>query len=129
MKEETSTALILIVEDDPLVSKALARLLKDAGYQTQVFSSALPALSYIEKHRPAAAVLDVHLPDLSGLVLSQKMREKLGAACPIIVLSGDTSMETLNALPHVGATYFLSKPVTSQILLERLKELSVNPAA
>ena len=49
-------------------------------------------------------------------------REILGPDTPIIVLSGDTSMPTLNSLPHVGATYFFSKPVNAAHLLERLKE-------
>ena len=65
------------------------------------------------------AVVDIHLPDMNGLVVSQKFRERLGPHAPIIVLSGDTSMETLNSLPHVGATYFFSKPVNSGQLLER----------
>jgi DNA-binding response OmpR family regulator len=71
----------------------------------------------------AAAVVDIHLPDLSGLVVSQKLREILGPQTPIIVLSGDTSMTTLNSLPHVGATYFFSKPVNASYLLERMKQL------
>ena len=43
-------------------------------------------------------MVDIHLPDLSGLVVTQKLRQQLGAAIPIIILSGDTSMETLNSL-------------------------------
>jgi CheY-like chemotaxis protein len=72
--------------------------------------------------RFAAAIVDIHLPDISGLVVSQKLREIFGPDVPIIVLSGDTSMQMLNSLPHVGATYFFSKPVNSNLLLERLKE-------
>ena len=67
-------------------------------------------------------MVDLHLPDLSGLVVTQKLREKLGAETPIIILSGDTSMEMLNALRHVGATYFFSKPVNSTQLIDRLKQ-------
>ena len=50
------------------------------------------------------------------------MRELLGPDVPIIVVSGDTSMEVINALSHVGATYFFSKPLNVPNLLERLKE-------
>ena len=69
-----------------------------------------------------AALVDIHLPDLHGLVLSSKLRELLGPAVPIIVISGDTSMANLNALSHVGATYFLSKPLNPAALLARLKQ-------
>jgi FixJ family two-component response regulator len=50
------------------------------------------------------------------------LRDLLGPDVPIIVLSGDTSMPMLNSLPHVGATYFFSKPVNAQQLVERLNE-------
>ena len=62
------------------------------------------------------------MPDISGLVVSQKLREMLGPDVPIIVLSGDTSMQMLNSLPHVGATYFFSKPVNASQLVERMRE-------
>lgn len=118
---------ILVVDDNPTVTKALRVLFKDAGYVAVTFNTGRSAVDYIESalpHKtPIAAIVDVHLPDLSGLVVVQKLRERLGNECPIIVLSGDTSMETLNSLPHVGATYFFSKPVRSAQLVERLREL------
>ena len=72
---------------------------------------------------PSAAVVDIHLPDINGLILSQQLRERLGPDAPIIVVSGDTSMETIKSLPHVGATYFFPKPVSARQLIARLKEL------
>jgi DNA-binding response OmpR family regulator len=114
---------VLVVDDSPLVTRALARILSDEGYQPAVCHSGQEALVYIRDHAPAAAVLDIHLPDLSGLVLSSKLRERLGAGPPIIILSGDTSMENLRSLPLVGATYFISKPFRTEHLLEKLGEL------
>ncbi len=68
-----------------------------------------------------------NFPDISGLIVTQKLRERMGPKAPIILLSGDRSMETLNSLPHVGATDFFSKPVNSSQLIERLR-LGVAPA-
>ena len=65
-------------------------------------------------------MVDIHLPDLNGLVITQKLRDQLGPRVPIIIVSGDTSMETLNSLAHVGATYFLSKPTSPSVLLQML---------
>ena len=118
---------ILIIDDSEPTARALAALLRRAKYDTTV---ALRGSDGIDRARAetgrgegfAAAVVDIHLPDLSGLVVSQKLRELLGPQTPIIVLSGDTSMPTLNSLPHVGATYFFSKPVNANLLLERLRE-------
>jgi CheY-like chemotaxis protein len=80
------------------------------------------ALELATELRPAGAVLDIHLPDLNGLVLAMKLRNELGADIPIIVLSGDTSMETIKSLTHVGATYFLSKPVSGSKVVEVVRE-------
>ena len=112
---------ILIIDDSQPTANALSAVFRRAQYETAV---AYRGNEGIERARTGsfdAALVDIHLPDLSGLVVSQKLREILGPNTPIIVLSGDTSMTTLNSLPHVGATYFFSKPVNASYLLERLK--------
>ena len=118
--------LILIVDDSPTTTQALAALLHKAGYRTAEAHRGADALAAADaaagQGGVAAAVVDIHLPDLSGLVVSQKLRERLGPGAPIIILSGDTSMQTLNSLPHVGADYFFSKPVNTADFLERLRE-------
>lgn len=113
---------ILIVDDNQRVAKALSRLLTGANYATQVSFSGSEAIAYLEDHEIDGAVVDVHLPDMNGLVLTQAIRQRLGPDKPIVVLSGDTSMEVLNSLRHVGATYFFSKPVNATHLLNRFKE-------
>jgi two-component system sensor histidine kinase RpfC len=114
---------IMLVEDNEGVAKALKRYLESKGYGAPVFSTGRTALAHVEQRKPDAAVVDIHLPDLSGLVLIRQLREQLGESTPIVVLSGDVSMATINSLPHVGATYFFSKPVQPGALLERLEQL------
>jgi CheY-like chemotaxis protein len=124
--ESTGTAQlkrpVLVVDDNETVAKALRLLLTDAGFEVAAFQSGLAALRYVEGDPPAAALIDIHLPDINGLILTQRLREKLGPDIPLLVLSGDTSMETLNSLQHVGATYFFPKPLQTNQLIERLKE-------
>lgn len=115
---------VLVVDDNPMVAQALARLLKHEGWRVAISFSGIEALRQIECEMLAAAVVDIHLPDISGLVLSSKLREKYGPKLPIIVLSGDTSMENIRSLSHVGATYFISKPFNSEHLVERLREFA-----
>lgn len=117
---------ILIVEDNPSIARALAELLRKQEYDAIVSLRGLDALEKARRGRFEAAVIDLHLPDMSGLILSQKLREQLGPDAPIIILSGDTSMETLNSLSFVGATYFFSKPVNSERLIERLRQCVPN---
>jgi DNA-binding response OmpR family regulator len=117
---------VLVVDDNPHVNKALAILLKQAGFVPIPCHRGADALDYCSRFDtpPCAAVVDVHLPDISGLVLAQKLRARFGSSTPIIVVSGDTSMETINSLSHVGATYFFPKPVSAAALVEELKRLT-----
>jgi CheY-like chemotaxis protein len=119
--ENSSEPLILIVDDHQATARSLATLLRSAGYSTDVAYSGADALAKVAAAAPLAAMIDIHLPDLNGLILSQKLRERLGPGVPLILLSGDTSMENINALSHVGATYFLSKPIHSSSLLKLMK--------
>ena len=126
MSESTAQSRILIVDDNPAITKALAVLCRNAGYEPVTCSNAAEALALTKDTTPTAAVVDIHLPDMSGLILAQKLRDRFGEFTPIIVVSGDTSMETLNSLPHVGATYFFSKPISSAMLIEQLRKLLGN---
>ena len=129
--QDAPAATILIVDDNHLVTRALSSLIRDAGYAPQACYSGADALAWVDRPDargtiPAAAVIDIHLPDINGLILSHKLRERFGPDTPIVVVSGDTSMETIKSLPHVGATYFFPKPVNANALLERLKDLIEN---
>ncbi len=117
---------VLIVDDDQRTARALAKLLNDAGFQTTVLHSGKEAIRHVKHKHVSAAIVDVHLPDLNGLILSKSLREHLGMAAPIFVVSGDTSMETINSLPHVGATHFFAKPMSPSYVIERLKDCLEN---
>ena len=114
---------VLVVEDHFGVANALASVIRKAGFDATACHSGSDALAHCRVSKPLATVLDIHLPDINGLVLAHKLRERLGGEMPIIIVSGDTSMETIKSLPHVGATHFFSKPVNANVLVERLKEL------
>src|SRR4051812_21334971 len=125
---------VLIVEDNAAIAAGMAKVLERGGYSPTVWHTGAQALNWVQSLNGSrgalrAAILDLHLPDLHGLVLSSQLRGLLGPGVPIIIVSGDTSMENLNALPHVGATYFLSKPLNATTLLERMREcLAPRPA-
>lgn len=113
---------ILVVDDNQVVAQSLLRLLRSEGFDPLVFRSGQPAMDYLREHRPEAALIDIHLPDLSGLEISRQMRQTYGSEPPIVIFSGDSSLETLRALPDAGATLFLSKPINATRLLEFLRD-------
>ena len=116
---------VLVVDDQRSVASALSKVIRRAGFDAIPCHCAGDAMAYMDHEQaPSAAVIDIHLPDMNGLILAQKLRTAMGPEAPIIVVSGDTSMETIRSLAHVGATYFFPKPVNSAALLDRLKELT-----
>src|SRR2546421_8660138 len=121
-QQATPARSILIVDDSSLVTQALGVFLDKAGYAVSAFESGLAALRHAAQNPPDAAIIDIHLPDINGLVLTRRLRELLGPQTPLVILSGDTSIQTINSLPHVGATYFFPKPIQGIQLVERLKE-------
>ena len=114
---------ILVVEDNQGVATALTSLIRKAGFAAVACHTGADAINHLGVTKLQAAVLDIHLPDINGLILAHKLRDRLGGDVPIIIVSGDTSIETIKSLGHVGATHFFSKPLNPGALVERLKEL------
>ena len=123
MQGNDKAAAVLVVEDDPSLSQVLAATLRIAGYEVHCALSGAKAMEYAKSHPILAAIIDIHLPDAHGLILSQQLRATCGPATPLLILSGDSSMSVINSLPFAGATYFFRKPVETKLLLERLADL------
>ncbi len=120
---------ILLVDDDPVVLRAMKLLLEKSMFDPICCATASEALTRAHAGIDAA-VLDIHLPDHNGLWLSQQLRPVVGPDRPIVILSGDNSMETIRSLPDAGATYFFSKPVNTAMLVAKLREWTdARPAA
>ena len=121
--ERDHRPVVLIVDDHQNVTRSLSRIVDHHGFAAAPVHTGQAAINYATIHPVSAVILDIHLPDISGLIVSQRLRDRLGPKTPIIILSGDGSMETLNSLPHVGATYFYRKPIQSAQLIEHLRSL------
>jgi FixJ family two-component response regulator len=106
---------VFVVDDDAAVCRAFARLLRSAGYQAGVFESAHSFLDCPDLSRgPACVVLDLQLPDLSGLEVQRKLHMSL----PIIFVTGHGDIGTTVDAMKAGAVDFLTKPVRDTVLLE-----------
>jgi FixJ family two-component response regulator len=80
-------AVVVVVDDDPSVDKALERLMRSAGYEVRTFTSALSFLDEGTPEASACLVLDVNLPGLNGLELQEVLGEK-GILLPIVFITG-----------------------------------------
>jgi CheY-like chemotaxis protein len=113
--------LLLVVEDDDSFAAIVRDLSHEMGFQCIVAGSAEEALSLAKEHKPSAVVLDVGLPDQSGLtVLDRLKRDNLTRHIPIHVISGSDHSQTAMSLGAVG---HLLKPVKREDLAGVLQGL------
>jgi FixJ family two-component response regulator len=112
---------VLITDDDPSVRKALARLLRSAGFQAKAFVSAEDLLREPLPDAPACAVLDVHLPGLDGLDLQRALSEK-DASLPVVFITGHGDIPTTVRAMRAGAVDFLPKPFDDRDLLDAVRQ-------
>ncbi|MCX7098660.1 MAG: response regulator [Methylococcales bacterium] len=116
-----SIATVFIVDDDPSVVKALARLLRSAGFNTATFASAEAFLALYDKDAPGCLVLDVAMPGMNGLELQQALIA-LGSELPIIFLTGNGDIPMSVRAIKQGAVDFLTKPVHDIDLIAAIHE-------
>jgi len=105
---------IYVVDDEPAVARALARMLRAVGWRVETFDS---AEAFLDDHgdRAGCLVLDVHLPGLDGLQLQQQLRE-MGDGLPIVFLTGQGDIPMSVRAMKAGAVDFLTKPVGAELL-------------
>ena len=109
---------VYIVDDDASFRKAMERRLKHAGYEVATYPSALHLLvSLPNESVPGCILLDVRIPELSGPELQKRLSE-LGSTLPIIFLTGYPDVRTTVQAIKAGAEDFLTKPVSSDQLLQ-----------
>jgi FixJ family two-component response regulator len=118
MKETPS--LVFVVDDEPLVCAALKRLIRSVGLDVQTFASAREFLRADRPDTPGCLVLDVRLPDISGLDLQQKLTEAK-VDIPIIFITGHGDIPMSVRAMKAGAIEFLTKPFKDQELLDALQ--------
>lgn len=111
--------LIRIVDDDDDLRNALSFLLKAQGWQVTAYSSAKDFLVQDAPSVPGCLILDIRMPDMTGLELQREMSER-EYRLPIIFLSAHGSIDTAVNTLHAGAVDFLEKPVSEEKLLKSI---------
>ena len=112
-------AAVFVVDDDESVREALGGLLRSAGYAVETFASAQEFLARPPADLPGCLVLDVGLPDLSGLDLQQRMAD-MNREIPIVFITGRGDVPTSVRAMKAGAVEFLTKPFGERDLLDAI---------
>ena len=116
---------VALVDDDPPVRRALARLLASAGFAVTTFDSAEAFLDGVAEASPACVVLDVHLPRMSGLDLARLLRS-VGSPAPVILLTADHELARSERVAQSG-TPCLTKPCDGQTLIDSIRHVLSAP--
>lgn len=117
-----SLPTVFLIDDDASVRRALARLIKAAGYQLQTFISAREFLdSNLHNDGPSCLVLDVRMPGLSGMDLQREL-QTANTTLPIIFITGYGNIPMSVKAMKEGAVDFLPKPVRDADLLRAIEQ-------
>ena len=112
---------IYIIDDDNSIRQALERMLIEAGYSVEIYESARIFLEKSLPVSPAAILLDMQMPDMTGIELQEQLN-KLGRTTPIIFISGQSQpAQIIRAMKH-GALNFLLKPFNQEQLFIAISE-------
>jgi len=115
---------ILIVEDEPEIRKMICFALKNASYETSEAENSEQAQLLLMDKRPDLIIVDWMLPDISGIKLIRKIRQReINQQIPIIMLTARSEEEDKVSGLDAGADDYMTKPVSIRELLARIKAL------
>lgn len=118
-KETKRKPVVYIVDDDDGMRRALTVLITTVGYQPVAFAKPSEFLAKYDSAQPGCLVLDVRMPEMSGLEVQQHLN-KAGSMLPVILVSGHGDIPMAVQAMKDGAFDFLQKPFRDQELLDRI---------
>jgi CheY-like chemotaxis protein len=116
---------IVVVDDDVAVDESFGQMLQAAGYDTHAEATVAAGLAYLENARPSVVILDLHLPDGTGLDCLRRLRSwPQHRHLPVAILTGDYFLDEdlARELSTLGARVFF-KPVWEDDLLRIVSQL------
>jgi CheY-like chemotaxis protein len=123
---------ILVAEDNPITQKLLDSILSHWGYSTCVVSDGEKALEQLKDKAYDLLILDYQMPIMNGLETLKAIQNDPDAkinSIPVILMTGEIEMKTVNQLENSGASCFLRKPIQPEVLSKTLYQLLKNKKA
>ena len=111
---------VFIVDDDEMVRRGLARLVRSVGLAAETYSSPRELLAHGRREAPGCIVLDLRMPDLDGLEAQQALAQA-GYTLPVVFLTGHGDVPSSVQAMKAGAVDFLVKPVNHHELLSAIE--------
>jgi len=118
--------IVCLLDDDPSVLKGLRRLFSSAELPAETFSDPEEFLKYARTHRPAVALVDVCMPQMSGLEVQSQLSQ-ISPSTRVIIFTGKDDPLVRSTALNAGASAFLTKPFDDEELLTAVR-LALVPA-
>ena len=112
---------VYLVDDDESMRTSLSRMLRELGYNVQDFASAKAFIEYSVPIAPAVILLDMQMPDMTGLDLQEQL-VRMGRKTPIVFVSGQSHPQQIVKSLKKGALDFLFKPFNLEDLLRSVSD-------
>lgn len=123
----TAQKTVLVVEDEPDAAELFAEMMRVNGFRVVKMFSSTPAISMIIQEKPDVVILDVMMPDVSGLeVLRYMHRDPDLMHIPVIVVSAKSMPSDIKNGMEAGASVYLTKPVGYLDLKQAVERLTQN---
>ncbi len=116
-----SEPTVFIVDDDRAVCDSLRWLVESVGLEVESHSSAPEFLDTYDPERPGCLILDVRMPEMSGIEALKAFADR-GLPIPVIVITGHGDVPTAVRAMKLGAVDLIEKPFNDQLLLDRIQE-------
>ena len=121
MNRQTSREpTVFVVDDDQSVRDSLRWLLESVGYKVVAFASAKEFLANYDPQWPGCLVLDIRMPEMSGMELQEKLVTQ-GQSIPVIILTGHGELPMAVRAMKIGAVDFIEKPYRDETLLAAIR--------
>jgi FixJ family two-component response regulator len=117
---QSNAFVICLLDDDPSVLKALSRLLSSADLHAEAFSDCNEFLCYVQIHRPKVALVDVCMPQMSGLEVQSRLRE-VSPSTRVIIFTANPDPRVRSTAFNAGASAFFVKPFDDEELLTAIR--------
>ena len=113
-------ATVFILDDDAAVRDSLGMLIESAGYKAEAFASCREFLTRPPFPPRSCLLLDVHMPEMSGLQLQDELARR-GLKLPVIVMTGQADVPVAVRAMKAGALDFIEKPFSDELMLESIR--------
>lgn len=114
-------ATVFVVDDDAAMRESLRFLVESVGLDVETFERAEDFLERYDPELPGCLILDVRMPEVSGLELQERLAE-YGSGLPIIMVTGYGDVPMAVRAMRNGAVDFIEKPFSDQHLIDRVQE-------